>query len=102
MKRLWGRKVCDIGFYAFLQKVKWQAKKRGKRVECIDQWTPTTSVCHVCDTRVSLELSDREWACKHCKTDHDRDVNAAINILKVGASTFGVEGVRLAIASNPC
>ncbi len=99
MKRLWGRKVSDIGFYAFLQKVKWQAKKRGKRVECIDPWQPTTSVCHICDTRVSLALSDRTWTCEHCKTHHDRDMNAAINILKVGASTFGVENVRLAIAS---
>ena len=102
MKRLWGRKVSDIGFHAFMQKLKWQAKKRGKRVECLDQWAPTTSVCHVCKTRVELQLSDRKWTCKHCKTYHDRDINAAINILKVGASTFGVEGVRLAIASNPC
>ncbi len=99
MKRLWGRKVSDIGFYAFLEKVKWQANKRGKRVECIDPWQPTTSVCHICDTRVWLELSDRAWTCEHCKTRHDRDINAAINILKVGASTFGVENVRLAIAS---
>ncbi len=101
MKRLWGRKVSDIGFSAFYQKLKGQAKKRGKRVECIDQWQPTTSVCHICDTRISLELSDRRWTCKHCKTHHDRDINAAINILKVGASTFGVEDVRLAIASCP-
>ena len=100
MKRLWGRKVSDIGFYGFMQKVKWQAKKRGKRVECIEQWQPTTGVCHVCDARVALTLSDRTWTCKHCNTDHDRDINAAINILRVGASTFGVEGVRLAIASN--
>ena len=100
MKRLWGRKVSDIGFYEFLQKLKWQAKKRGKRVECIDQWQPTTSVCHICDKRVSLELSDRTWTCEHCNTHHDRDINAAINILKVGASTFGVENVRLAIASG--
>ena len=100
MKRLWGRKVSDIGFYAFLQKVEWQAKKRGKRVEYINQWQPTTSVCHVCEARVSLELSDRTWTCEHCNTHHDRDINAAINILKVGASTFGVENVRLAIASG--
>ena len=100
MKRLWGRKVSDIGFYGFLQKVKWQAKKRGKRVESIDPWQPTTCVCHVCDTRVELTLSDRTWTCSHCKTHHDRDINAAINILKVGASTFGVEDVRLAIASS--
>ena len=99
MKRLWGRKVSDIGFYAFLEKVKWQANKRGKRVETIGRWEATTPICHVCNTRVSLELSDRAWTCEQCKTCHDRDINAAINILKVGASTFGVENVRLAIAS---
>ena len=102
MKRLWGRKVSDIGFYAFMQKLKWQAKKRGKRVECINQWQPTTSICHICDARVCLELSDRTWTCEHCNTHHDRDINAAINILKVGASTFGVGDVRLAIASDLC
>jgi len=100
MKRLWGRKVSDIGFYGFMRKLKWQAQKRGKRVERIDQWTPTTSVCHVCENRVELQLSDRIWTCEHCKTHHDRDVNPAINILQVGASTFGVENVRLAIASG--
>ena len=102
MKRLWGRKVSDIGFYAFMQKIKYQATKRGKRVETIDRWQPTTTVCHVCENRVELELSDRTWTCEHCPIYHDRDINAAINILKVGALTFGVEGVRLAIASDPC
>ena len=63
-------------------------------------WQRTTRVCHVCDTRVVLDLSDRTWTCGHCNTHHDRDINAAINILKVGASTFGVENVRLAIASG--
>ncbi|MCY3740985.1 MAG: transposase [Candidatus Poribacteria bacterium] len=103
MKRLWGRKVSDIGFYAFLQKVKWQAKKRGKRVETIGRWESTTSVCHQCGQKhLFIDLSVRDWYCQSCKIHHDRDVNAAINILKVGASTFGVEDVRLAIASSPC
>ena len=90
MKRLWGRKVSDIGFYSFMQKLRWQAKKRGKRVECIDQWQPTTSVCHICGNKVKLELSDREWNCQRCNTHHDRDVNAAINILKIGLTNISV------------
>ena len=100
MKRLWGRKVSDIAFGELLQKIKWQAEKRAKEIGIIDKWEPTTSVCHICDTRVALQLRDRHWTCNHCNTCHDRDENAAINICKVGASTFGVEGVRLAIASN--
>ena len=103
MKRLWGRKVSDLAFGAFMLKMKWQSKKRGKRVETIGRWEATTPVCHSYGQRhLFIDLSVREWYCQSCKTPHDRDVNAAINILKVGTSTFGVEGVRLAMASVPC
>ena len=100
MKRLWGRKVSDIAFGELLQKIKWQAEKRVKEVGIIDKWQPTTSVCHVCSEKVNLQLSDRTWTCYNCDTHHDRDLNAAINILKVGASTYGVEDVRLPSGSN--
>lgn len=103
MKRLWGCKVSDLAFGEFLEKMKWQAKKRGKRVETIGRWETTTPVCHSCGQKhLFIDLSVRDWYCHSCKIHHDRDINAAINILKVGASTFGGEGVRLAIASNPC
>ena len=103
MKRLWGRKVSDLAFGEFMLKMLWQAKKRGKRVETIGRWQPTTPICHECGQKhLFIDLSVRDWYCHSCKIHHDRDINAAINILKVGASTFGGEGVRLAIASNPC
>ena len=96
MKRLWGRKVSDLAFGELLRKIKWQSIKRVKEVGIIDRWQPTTSVCHVCGFQgVALPLGDREWTCPNCDTRHDRDINAAINILMVGASTFGVEDVRL-------
>ena len=103
MKRLWGGKVSDLAFGEFMLKMRWQAKKRGKRVETIGRWQPTTPICHSCGQKhLFIDLSVRDWYCHTCKIYHDRDVNAAINILKVGTSTFGGEGVRLAIASNPC
>ena len=102
-RRPWGRKVSDLAFGEFMLKMKWQAKKRGKRVETIGRWEATTPICHACGQRhLFIDLSVRDWYCHSCKTHHDRDVNAAINILKVGTSTFGGEVVRLAIASNPC
>ena len=100
MKRLWGRKVSDIAFGELMQKIKWQGEKRCKEVGLIDKWEPTTSICHTCGTRVELQLRDRTWICEHCNSHHNRDLNAAINICKVGASTFEVEGVRLAIVSS--
>jgi len=103
MKRLWGRKVSDLAFGEFMQKIHWQAHKRGKRIETIDRFEPTSKVCHTCgQTHKSFDLSIRDWYCHNCSIYHDRDINAAINIQKVGASTFGEEDVRLASASNPC
>ena len=102
MKRLWGRKVSDIAPYVFHLKLRHQAKKHGKQLCYIDRFQPTSKTCGHCgqlDMFITLDV--REWKCSGCKRKHHRDVNAAINILKVGASTFGLEGVRLAIASNP-
>ncbi len=103
IQRLWGRKVSDYAFGDFMQKIKWQAQKRCKRIETINRWTPTSKVCHACgQIQMFFDLSIRNWYCHNCKIQHDRDINAALNIHKVGASTFGVEGIRLASASTPC
>ncbi len=102
MKRLWGRKVSDIAPYSFHQKLKHQASKHGKEVHYIDRFQATSKTCSKCgQPQLLMDLSVRKWRCNSCKTNHHRDVNAAINIVKVGASTFGLESVRLAIASNP-
>ena len=51
----------------------------------IDQWFPSSKLCSNCGWKNSkLELKDREWVCKNCGTKHDRDLNAAINILNEG------------------
>ncbi len=88
MKRLWGRKVSDLGFGQFLDILEWVALKRGKRVVKIDRWYASTQACHVCQHQnAQLTLRDREWVCPNCGTYHVRDHNAAKNIKAVGAST---------------
>ena len=59
-------------------------------VQKIDRYYPSSQICHVCGTKnpETKNLAVREWICAKCKTSHDRDRNAAINIWKVGASTF--------------
>ena len=84
MKRLWGRKVSDLAYGEFVSVLKYVAQCSGKTVVKIDRYTPTSKVCHVCGSYHPLSLKDREWICPDCNTHHDRDVNAAINILNAG------------------
>lgn len=101
MKRLWGRKVSDLGLYQLLQRIEFKAEEHGKIIRKIDRFYPSSKTCSKC-TRIKedLALKDRRFECQ-CGHQLDRDLNAAINILTVGASTAGLDGVtrELALAS---
>ena len=85
MKKLWGRKVSDIAFGEFSLILQWTCAKYGKVFAKAGKWQPTTKACHVCQHKnESITLSDRHWTCLSCSTSHDRDINAAINILQAG------------------
>jgi len=94
MKRLWGRKVSDLGFAQFMQILQWVAKKRGKHVLFISRWEPTSKVCSECGYRQELTLADRWFDCPDCDLSLDRDHNAAQNIRRVGIATHDLEDVR--------
>lgn len=73
--------ISDVGWGMFCTMLKYKAESEGKQYIEIDRWFPSSKTCHVCLNRVdNLTLDIRAWACKHCGTHHDRDVNAAINI----------------------
>lgn len=87
MKRLWGRKVSDLGYAEFISILEWVARKNGCIVVKVDRWLPSSKACHVCGTlNTNLKLSDRTWQCECCGTILDRDTNAAINIRDAGLS----------------
>jgi putative transposase len=81
--KLWGRKMKALSFGTFLSILEQQCIKYGKTFQKINQWTPTTNVCADCGHKLKkkLELSERSWNCPECGCVHDRDVNAARNIL---------------------
>ena len=85
MKRLWGRKVSDLAFYEFVEILKYKCRKHKRELRQVGQWTATTKPCSDCGFHnENLSLSDRQWTCPDCGSHHDRDINAAINILRAG------------------
>ena len=88
MKRLWGRKVSDLAFYEFVEILKYKCIKHKRLVKQVGQWTATTKPCSDCGFHnETLSLSDRQWLCPNCGSYHDRDINAAVNILRAGIAT---------------
>ena len=103
MQRRWGRKISDLGFGCFLRYVEHYAYRNGAQVHYIERFYPSSRTCHVCQNVFEeLSLKDRDWRCTRCDTLHDRDVNAAINIKIVGASTIGLGGVRPMYIGDRC
>ncbi|MHA2389952.1 MAG: RNA-guided endonuclease InsQ/TnpB family protein [Candidatus Hodarchaeales archaeon] len=97
MQKIWGRKVNDLGFSTFLDILGYYCSKTGAKIQKIDSFYPSSKTCHCCNYIFEeLTLKDREWSCPNCHSHHSRDVNAAKNIHRVGASTLGVGEVRLA------
>ena len=90
MTRLWGRKVNDLAFGAFIQKLEHVASKYGTEVVKVDRFYPSSKTCSVCQyVNEHLSLRDRSWTCPSCGTSHDRDLNASVNILRQGIASSG-------------
>jgi putative transposase len=89
------RSISDAAWSEFRSMLEYKAQWYGREVIAIDRWFPSSKLCSACGTlQDRMPLSVRTWTCD-CGTTHDRDVNAAKNILAVGltASVCGA-GVR--------
>ena len=76
------RAISDLGFYEFKRQLIYKANQWGKAVKSVDRFYPSTKTCHYCGHKVDeLPLSVRMWQCPSCHTQHDRDINASMNIL---------------------
>ncbi len=75
--------IEDAGWSSFVTKLEYKAEWAGKTILRIGRFESSSKICNVCGYHNgNLTLKDREWICPDCKTKHDRDINAAINIKK--------------------
>jgi putative transposase len=84
MCRRWGRKMHDLAHSRFVEILEVVAAKYGCTVHKIDRFYPSSKMCECGYKNDGLRLSDREWVCPQCGRVHDRDLNAARNILRRG------------------
>ncbi len=89
------KSISDSGWGTFGRMCEYKAPWHGSGVLRAGRFFPSSKTCHVCGVVFEgLTLTDRVWTCEACGTEHDRDVNAAINLLN--APTAG------AAASQAC
>ena len=81
-KRAMNRSILREGWNDFVDKLSYKAEWYGRTVIQVDRFYPSSKLCHTCGRKYKeLRLSEREWMCEYCGRKHDRDVNAALNIL---------------------
>lgn len=79
------KSMQEVRFYKFRQILEDKARNNYKQVVFIDRFYPSSKNCSNCGYKnQGLKLSDRFWTCPECGEHHDRDLNAAVNILHEG------------------
>lgn len=94
--------IQEVGFYRFKSILVDKAFNNGKKVIFVDRFYPSSKTCSVCGyKKYDLKLSDREWTCPQCGEHHDRDINAALNILLEGERIIGARSTEYTLMENP-
>ena len=84
------RAIADVGWGEFLRMLRYKCEWAGKNFLVIGRFEPSSKTCSCCEAiNENLTLADREWTCEVCKTVHDRDINAAINICNFAIKNSG-------------
>jgi putative transposase len=90
------RAISDCGWGELRRQLAYKCERSGRDLVVIDRWYPSSKTCSACGHRLAgLSLGTRQWTCSSCGARHDRDINAAKNILAAGqAVTACGAGIR--------
>jgi putative transposase len=79
------RAISDCGWGEFRRQLEYKCERARHELVVIDRWYPSSKTCSACGHLLAgLSLSTRHWTCPSCRARHDRDINAAKNILAAG------------------
>jgi putative transposase len=85
------RAISDCGWGEFRRQLEYKCQRAGRRLIVIDRWYPSSKICSACGfVLAELPLKVRAWRCPSCGARHDRDLNAAKNILAAGLAAARV------------
>ena len=88
--------IADASWYGLRTRIADKAKLAGKHFVLLDSWAATSKTCSACTERVTeMPLSVRRWTCANCGSEHDRDINAALNVKRLGIVELRANGVRV-------
>jgi putative transposase len=79
------KSIADASWGEFRRQLEYKCERYGRTLVVVDRWYPSSKTCSACGHLLAhLSLGTRHWTCPACRTRHDRDVNAAKNILAAG------------------
>jgi len=94
--------ISDVSWSKFIEMLKYKSEWNDRQLVQIDRFYPSSKSCSECHyINDNLTLKDREWICPSCSTNHDRDINAAKNILIQGINILSGLGTESDIKQKP-
>jgi transposase, IS605 OrfB family, central region len=95
------KSISDSSWSKFLSYLKYKAELYGRTFIQVDRFFPSSKLCHYCGyKKEGLTLHERTWTYPICGTYHDRDINASINLYKVGMEQPEVKPAECALMDD--
>lgn len=95
--------ISDARWSRLIEMLEYKSEHAGKRLVKLDPWYPSSKTCSCCGHKLeTLSLSTRTWSCPSCLVEHDRDLNAALNIKQQGIMQLKAEGCPVSASGGLC